>query len=635
MWRMSVLSWVLICVWGPGTPTVAGEDTTAVWVFFRDKGSQPERPARILSERSYERRARRGRLGLTAEDLPVFEPYIRRLSETVERVRVLSRWFNAVSVEATQAQIERITLWPEVVEIRRVIVSSAAPEPTGEPIPRMRPSRPDIVIPSPEAYGSSVRQNKRIGAPTAHERGLSGAGVFVCVIDVGFQNLAHEALAHLTPRATKDFVTGLATLTPDVHGSQVLSVLAGWGTGSLIGPAYGIEVALARTEIRDREVRFEEDYWIAAVEWADSLGVDVISSSLGYNTFDDPTTDHTLAELDGSSLITRAADHAVERGIVVVVAAGNERGTDGNPAWQGRVTMPADGFGVLAVGATDVSDVLASFSSIGPTADGRIKPDAVAPGKDIVVADPTTSDRYLSTQGTSYATPLVAGAAAIILQVHPEWTPAEVSRALRWTAQDLGPAGPDNSYGWGMIDVTLALDAETRNGLFGTLAVLHHSRDGEEQLVPVVGARVEISGLAPAVAITDQTGRFTYQPLLPGTYTITCAPPGYVPASVSTSVPQTDPITIVLSERAGEERYRLTPNPATRSTGVTLAGAAYATLTISFYDLAGNHVRELAPGESFWDLTTQAGRPVSAGVYLCRAQTEGKVVWRGKLAVLR
>jgi len=610
-------------------------DPVAVWVFFRDKGPQPRKPAHILSDRSYERRARRGQIAVNEDDLPVYEPYLRRLSENAVRTRVVSRWLNAASVEATREQIERIARWPEVARVQPVLIGTRRPEPTGEPIPQPRPARPGIVIPSPEAYGPSLRQNKRIGVPVAHERGLNGAGVLICVVDAGFQNLGHEALVHLRPVATKDFVTGQAALTPDAHGSEVLSVLVGWSSGSLIGPAYGAQVALARTEIREKEVRVEEDYWIAAVEWADSLGVDIVATSLGYNTFDDSTANHTIAELDGSSLITRAADHAVEHGIVVVVAAGNERGAGASPAWQGRITLPADGFHVLAVGATDLNDALASFSSVGPTADGRVKPDVVAPGTEIVAADPSTPNGYRSTQGTSYATPLVAGAAAILLQAHPDWTPAEVDRALHWTAHDLGSPGPDNLYGWGIIDVSLALDAVTRDGLFGTVIALHRDPDGAERAIPVASARVGISGPASGLAVSDRLGRFGYSPLPSGSYLVACTAPGYEPVTISASIPQGEPITLTLAEREGGSRYLLTPNPARQGTGVTLGGGVHPALVISFYDVAGNLVRKLSPGEPFWDLTTQAGRPVAAGVYICRVQIDDLEVWHGKLAVLR
>ena len=608
----------------------------AVWVFFQPIGDRAAHPKRAISERAYERRARRGSVALNADDLPVYQPYLERLSRHVERIRTVSRWFNAASVEATPSQEAEIARWPEVRAVLPVSTGRRALEPEGVPVPRARIGRPDAALPEPAAYGESFWQDDRIGVPPLHGRGLSGAGVLVCVIDAGFARLDHAAFAHLNVVAAWDFVAGSPVLVPDSHGAQVLSVLAGEEIGALVGPAYGAEVALARTEIREQEVRVEEDYWIAAVEWADSLGADVITSSVGYNTFDDATTNHTLAELDGSSLLTRAADRAVERGIVVVIAGGNERGPFADLAWQGRITMPADGFHVLAVGATTPDDSLASFSSVGPTADGRIKPDVVAPGTGVVAVDGMTATGYTRVSGTSHACPLVAGAAALLLQAHPEWTPSEVAHALAWTAKDLGAVGPDNEFGWGLINVASAVDAVTSSGLVGLVTTTLTRPLMAPLIMPVARARVEIAGPASAVTASDVRGLFGYHPLPPGPYTITCRTPGYATATFQSNVPQQEPIRIELAakEDAGE-RYRLTPNPATRGSGVTLAGAVHPELEIAFYDVAGNLVRKLAPGESHWDLTAESGHPVAAGVYICRAEVSRVEVWRGKLAVVR
>ena len=194
---------------------------------------------------------------------------------------------------------------------------------------------------------------------------------------------------------------------------------------------------------------------------ADSLGADVVNSSVGYNEFEDGTG-YSYEELDGrTALTTIAAEIAVSRGIVVVAAAGNE----GDKPWR-YVTVPADGPNVIAVGAVGlVQQEIAPFSSRGPTADGRIKPDVVAPGTSIVVVDTTQQPEesfsgYRRARGTSFATPLVSGAAALLRQIHPAWTPADVAAALKGTALDLGESGPDTTYGWGLVDALAASGVE-------------------------------------------------------------------------------------------------------------------------------------------------------------------------------
>jgi subtilisin family serine protease len=216
------------------------------------------------------------------------------------------------------------------------------------------------------------------------------------------------------------------------------------------------EYILAKTEDNAAELPVEEDRWIAGLEWADSLGADVVNSSLGYNIWDVGDS-YEYGDLDGkTALTTRAAAMAVQRGLVVVVAAGNE----GIGPWH-YITAPADAEGVITVGSVDVPvgggrlPRIAGSSSRGPTADGRIKPDVVAPGEGVVVADLRGGD-YLRSSGTSFAAPLVSGICALLLQAHPEWGAAQVLEALRSTALDLGEAGPDTVYGWGQVDALAA-----------------------------------------------------------------------------------------------------------------------------------------------------------------------------------
>jgi len=235
-----------------------------------------------------------------------------------------------------------------------------------------------------------------------------------------------------------------------------LSIIGGFKDGKLIGPAFDANFILAKTENTQSESPIEEDNWLAAAEWADSIGVDVTSTSLGYRDgFDFGFTDYTAADMNGkTTIITKAADMLASKGVVVVNAAGNE-GTR-LALQQNSLVAPADGDSVIAVGAVTTTGVLASFSSRGPTADGRIKPDVVATGVGVYFANgtPGATTGYFSGSGTSFSCPLTAGVAALILQKHPAWNPMQVREALRMTASNA--SSPNNNIGWGIINALAA-----------------------------------------------------------------------------------------------------------------------------------------------------------------------------------
>jgi len=277
-----------------------------------------------------------------------------------------------------------------------------------------------------------------------HNAGLDGTGILIGIMDTGFDT-THAAFTRLRSERlilhTRDFINDDSDVMDSLdiqrsHGTAVLSVLAGFDEGNLIGPAFGAHLALAKTEILPGEDQAEEDYWVAAAEWMESLGVDIISSSLGYIDWYDTT------QLDGrTAVITLAADAAAALGVVVVNAAGNE----GNTTWR-KVIPPADGLSVIAVGGVDSDSNVIGFSSRGPTADGRIKPDVCALGAGNYVAD--YFGGYGFSSGTSFAAPLISGGIALLLQGHPDWTPDDVTQNLKRASSRA--FGPDNAFGWGI-----------------------------------------------------------------------------------------------------------------------------------------------------------------------------------------
>jgi|WetSurMetagenome_2_1015567.scaffolds.fasta_scaffold09503_2 serine protease AprX len=301
-------------------------------------------------------------------------------------------------------------------------------------------------------YGESFDQLDEVGVIDLLDAGYNGSGsvsgadpVLVAILDTGFR-LGHPAFAEVRVEAEHDFVNNDSVTSDepgdpagqDDHGTTVLGVLAGHANGDLIGPAWGARYLLAKTEIVGSETTIEEDHWVAGIEWADSAGADVVSSSLGYVDW------YLNNQLDGDiPLCTRAADVAASHGIVVVNSAGN-RGISG-------LVAPADGDSVFAIGAVDRTGIIASFSSRGPTADGRIKPDFVAMGTNVVSVSGTNG--FGAYNGTSYAAPMVAGVCALLLEIHPDWSPMEMRDTLRATASR--SAAPDNAYGWGVPNAML------------------------------------------------------------------------------------------------------------------------------------------------------------------------------------
>ena len=436
------------------------------WVFFRDKGEAAEARATAarapMTPRAASRRRLRGQVaGTTIEDLPLVSGYVDRVAASVDRIRQRSRWLNAVSVEATPAQLQALEALPFVARLdlvrryRRRVDEQLEPEPARQSHdPVRKPAVPVL------DYGTSLGQLTQIGVPAVHEMGFHGEGVVVAVFDAGFNSLNHEVFSALHIVAAHDFVNGDddvgdgADQGEGSHGTATLSVLGGLQQGQLIGPAFAADFILAKTENTVSETPVEEDNWAAAAEWAESLGADVISSSLGYLEYDSPFPSYTFRDMNGQTAIsTRAAEMAAARGVVVVNSAGNS----GSNAEHNTLGAPADGAHVLAIAAVGPSGVRASFSSVGPSADGRIKPDLAAQGQAVKVALPGSVSRYGTASGTSFSCPLTAGVVALLLQINPTATPDDVAGVLRATASQAG--APDNLLGWGIVNARAAATA--------------------------------------------------------------------------------------------------------------------------------------------------------------------------------
>jgi len=433
-----------------------------VWIYFTDKGNTTDQfylnPETVVSRKSLDRRAKvlSSSQAINFQDLPVNNEYLMQLNQLGFKIRNKSKWFNAVSGFARSSELNQISSLPFVQKIDLVAGFSKRKDDIefqqNEPVLN-KSNQPEGI--HSLNYGNSFDQNTIIKIPQVHDLGFTGAGITICVMDAGFGNLTHEAFQNMNIIAKYDFVNGSTNMGSHSHGTAVLSILGGFKEGQLIGPAFGANFILARTEDAGSETPVEEDNWVAALEWADSIGVDITSTSLGYLEFDPPYTGYTWEDMDGNTaIITIAADLAVARGIFVVNSAGNE----GFHSTRNTLVAPADGDSVVAVGAVNSSGVRASFSSVGPTVDGRIKPDVMAMGSGVYYAS-LSGNNYWSGGGTSFSCPLVSGAAALILQANPNLTPIELRSILRSTASN--SANPNREYGWGIINTLAALNSGT------------------------------------------------------------------------------------------------------------------------------------------------------------------------------
>lgn len=409
-----------------------------------------DRPREFLSERALARRARQ-HIALDSTDLPVSGAYVEAIARRGLRVVGTSRWNNTVLVRADDArQLDAVLDLPFVRRCERVYTSAGAEADTSRTA--LADSVEAPAAPT-DAYGVAGPQLRRIGGDALHRRGWRGRGMMVAVIDAGFMNADRiKALAGADIRAVRDFVVPRATtvFAQADHGTKALSVMAAHAPGRYVGVAPEAAYVLARSENMQGENAVEQDFWAEAAEWADSLGADVVSSSLGYHAFDDSTQNVAYRQLDGrSTLVSRSAATLARKGVVVVSSAGNE----GNTPWK-KINVPADAPGVVAVGALDRNALNANFSSVGPTADGRVKPDVMATGAPAMVID--GAGRAVPAMGTSFAAPQVAGLAACLWQAAPTLTADEIADLLRSTASQA--AWPDNVMGYGTADFARALD---------------------------------------------------------------------------------------------------------------------------------------------------------------------------------
>jgi subtilisin family serine protease len=471
---------------------VAQESGLHYWIMFSKKDVPASVSPQVLgiSKRALQRREKSLPTNQLIDeyDYPVSSAAIAQIESCGVTVRFASRWLNAISVEATQKQVQTLSAVPHVKLIpvkkltRHPIVLSDSIQAVSSLSKISRTTSLQKTSVMTLDYGLSLTQLSNIKVTNLHALGVIGSGVVIGMLDNGFNNYrTHPALKSINVIATHDFIHNIDDVTMQPweisgqgdHGEGTLSAVGGYDPGNMIGAAYGASFILAKTEMdssgNSYDYHSEEDTYVAALEWMEQLGVDITSSSLAYKEFSDTTLNgtgnYTWQNLDGrTTKVAQAAIIAARKGVLVVTAMGNEgyQSGKGTSVLHEDTTLwsPADADSILAVGATASDFELASFSGCGPTADGRIKPDVVAQGLGVYWASGTSS--YSSVNGTSCSTPLVAGAAALIMSAHPTWDAQKVRSAILNTAVHYSDGTvqsttyPNNYYGYGVVNALSA-----------------------------------------------------------------------------------------------------------------------------------------------------------------------------------
>lgn len=576
------------------------------------------------------------------------------------QVRHQSRWLHAVSANVSSATLRALRIRPELRHLQPVAAFTGRPD---GPIARAPMGAGGA---DPAGYGPSAMPFRRLNLAPLADRGFRGTGIRIAILDTGFET-GMRPFSGARVIAQRDFIRGDNVVgnqagdptTQSNHGTQTWSLIGANVPDTLVGIAPDAGFILAKTEDVSSERRVEEDNYVAALEWADSLDADVVSASLGYFDFDNGFA-YLPSQLDGDfAVTTRAADEAARRGIIVVVSAGND-----GPAPR-SISTPADGDSVISVGATDSLGALAGFSSRGPTADGRTKPDLTAPGVAVWVFGP---GGYGRSNGTSFAAPIIAGAAALLKQIHPTLGPIEVRDALRGAASHRG--APDSNRGWGTPNATLAAvfpqgllpvspsrPVLAEDPLFSWSAPvvaafaapllrydLRVTRAQGGDVVYSAGNLTTMSHVPAQRLRTNVALRWEVRAML-GSDSVTT-----IEGASFTIVEDAPPLTLL---------FQNFPNPfPDRSTGqrttcVWFDLAAPGVVRLDVLDLRGHVIRNLVPGSQFgeqlpagrygrpspnaitgcdpaleWDGTDQSGNVMPRGIYLVKLVTPDGVSFR-------
>ncbi len=417
-------------------------------ILFKDKASNTyslNNPQAFLSSKSLERRTK-NRVPIIEQDLPVSTTYLNQVKATGASILFPLKWINGALISQKPSELKKVLALSCVKGLYwnfPADSSQAYQIQSGTLATNANPN-----------YGNSSNQITQLGIDQMHSRGIDGTGTLITLLDDGFKNA--NTVSYLQNLFAEKRVLATLKTDPSVssiystggHGTNVLSTIAANAPGQLIGTAFNASFALAQTEENRHELIVEEANWLRGAEWADSLGTDVISSSLGYSIFDNPLHNHTYSDMNGkSTLVSKAAAWAASKGILCTISAGNE----GASSWK-YITAPADADSILTVGSVNAVGNLSSFSSLGPSFDRRVKPDVVAMGSSTVVGNIDSSVGV--SNGTSFSAPLIAGLAAGLIQTYPRHTAQQIRQAILKSGNKF--TAPDMLRGFGLPNYTKA-----------------------------------------------------------------------------------------------------------------------------------------------------------------------------------
>ncbi|MCK9424666.1 MAG: S8 family peptidase [Ignavibacteriaceae bacterium] len=622
-------------------------------VYFKDKGitkqtslqktSQAYADAvQSLSERSIQRRIKhRGEENfITFEDVPLYQPYLTELENSGVKIWNKLKWFNAVSVYADEVQIAKISSFPfveKVVTVKTLAYQNenikAQPE---NSLSKSASQNSSLAY----NYGASYGQYALSDVPQVHTKGITGDSIIIGILDSGFRWKLHESLSARKVLAEYDFVfhdNNTANEANDIggqdgHGTSIFSILGGYKDGNIVAPAFNASFLLAKTEDIRSETHVEEDNYAAALQWMDSIGVDITTSSLGYNEFDPSTFSYVYADMNGkTTVVTLAAELAFTQfGIATFTSAGN----DGNNSWH-YIGAPADGFNIIAVGAVTTNNVKASFSSFGPTYDGRIKPEVVAQGTAVYCASASSSanNLYGTSSGTSAAAPIAAGVAGQLLSLYPHLTNVQIRNILLATSGNT--SSPNNEIGYGLISALKAImypnlkktdqtysinKCFEKENILSQTVVLHLIKGIQTVDLPMsIGQKGIYSSYLPSYNEGDALELyFTYSDS-----NLTLIREPAVGKFSITSIKYDTPKAYGL-----EQNY---PNPFNPNTKIWYSIQSSQFVSLKVYDLLGDEVttlvnEEKTPGMYQVEFQSKLGnRQLASGVYFYVLNTNGKL----------
>lgn len=649
---MKIFAFISVCFFF--FTTVGNAQYSRYIIRFINKNGTPytlSNPAAYLSAKAIERRTKQ-KIPLDSTDLPVSPAYLESV-RSIPGVTVLnkSNWLNQICIRTTDpAALAKINSLPFVntaFPIAARVYTESSNRIKAEPFTAspLRMNSTNSALENDYNYGNTFDQVHLHAGEFLHNHKLTGQGIAIAVFDGGFfgykTNPAFDSV-RLQNRISGewDFVANEQSVhEDDAHGMYCLSIMAANRPGLMVGSAPKANYYLFRTEDAGSEYPVEEQNWAAAAERADSLGADMISSSLGYDDFDDPSFNHTYAQRNGNvSIVTRAADLAAKKGMIVMNSAGNSGNSSGESKY---ISCPADGDSVVAVGAVDRNGNIAAFSSWGPNGGGKLKPNIVSLGQGTTIAG--TNGNPVTGNGTSFSNPNMAGLIACLWQAFPDLTNMEIIDAVQKSAHKYN--NPDDRFGYGIPDFKKAFSALMIKSFQGNIVndkcVTTFSWTGRDAAYITYGIERKAASDTGFVRIGSLSGKSDV--LTVSGYSFKDTLPYVSPTAVEYRLKQLigGDTTLILMSAAfnitdicnNNQRITVSPNPFGNNIGIALNTAgAISRLSIALHNLKGQQLyfyQGAKPDGNFFHTIPAMRLP--AGIYVVTIRDGRRIIFTEKV----